>query len=87
MYFEFCTSHAFKINIVLLNRPELHHYVVIFYWSSGIMDFVLFTFVNAHALRDVSGVASFITIISTFGKLNSDYVLCVNQTIPIKMKS
>jgi len=51
------------------------------------MDFVLFTFVNAHALRDVSGVASFITIISTFGKLNSDYVLCVNQTIPIKMKS
>ena len=48
------------------SRPVLHHCVVIFFWSSGIMECtcMLFTFGNGvllHALGGVSGVASFIT--------------------------
>jgi len=47
------------------SRPVLHHCVVIFFWSSGIMEctFMLFTFENGDllALGGISGVASFIT--------------------------
>jgi len=49
-------------------RPVLHHCVVIFFWSSWIMECtcMLFTFErkwsSAHALGSVSAVASFITI-------------------------
>jgi len=46
------------------SRPVLHHCLVIFFWSSGIMECtgMLYTFVNGvHALGGVSGVASFIT--------------------------
>jgi len=39
--------------------PVLHHCVVIFFWSSGIMECTCMS--SAHALRGVSGVASFIT--------------------------
>ena len=48
-------------------RPVLHHFalVVIFFWSSGIMDCMLFAFESkssAQALGGVSSVAFFITI-------------------------
>jgi len=44
-------------------RPVLHHCVVIFFRSSGVMDSMLFTFENRvrSCSRGVSGVASFIT--------------------------
>jgi len=59
LYFFIKTS---KIQIIL--KMVFHFCVGIFFWSSGIMDCMLFTFQNmssAHALSGVSGVASFIT--------------------------
>ena len=44
-------------------RHVLHHCIVIFIFSSWIMDCMLFTFkYSAHGLRGVSGGTSFITI-------------------------
>jgi len=47
------------------SRPVLHHCVVIFFWSSGIMEctcmLLKFEMESAHALGGVSGVTSFIT--------------------------
>ena len=46
-------------------RPVLHHCVFIFFWSSAIIECMLFTFDNkspARALGGVGGVASFIII-------------------------
>jgi len=45
-------------------RPVLHHCVVIFFWSAGIIEclFVcIWKWSFAHGLKGVSGVASFIT--------------------------
>jgi len=45
-------------------RSVLHHSAVLFFWPSGIMDCMLFTFENipAYALPGVSRVASLIDI-------------------------
>ena len=43
------------------SRPVLHHCVVIFVWSSEIMECTCMLLSSAHALGGVSGVALFIT--------------------------
>jgi len=55
------TYFSYALNVVFC----LHHCDIIFFWSSMIMNCMLFIFENkssAHALGGVSGVASFINI-------------------------
>jgi len=51
-------SHYKKEHLLFI-MFVLHHCVVIFFWSSGIMDCLQLS--SAHALGGVSGVAPFIT--------------------------
>jgi len=80
-----CRNQCFYLAYRHFGLLVLHHCVVIFFWSSEIMDCMLFTFEkksSAHALRGVSGVISFITTLMNRFKKNQSCFFPVQAMLP-----
>ena len=55
-------------------RPVLHHCVVIFFWSSEIMDCMLFTFKNSSYARGTSVVQNLLLLLmNSFHKTDAAF--------------